>query len=790
MVKNYLKTAFRSLSKHKAFTFINVFGLSIGIAMATLLGRFIQVELSYDQFYQHKNEIYRVFQESEINGRKRGGITGSGLLSPELKASIPEVLLAGRTHRVGSSVLKYEDKQWIENRLAYADNDFLQIIEVKFLEGDPAEALSTPTGFVISAGLAKKIFGEITSLVGRSLIINDKVKRISGVIEDMPGNSHYSPRVGFMSNMAMSTFQWNRVGHVSYVRLQPGADPNTLKAKLDRIVNDYVLPTLPEDSKVQLGFYPVADIWLSTDASQESGGSRSAVYAFSLIAFFMLLLAAINYMNLATARSMQRAREIGVRKVIGARKPHIMTQFLTESILLALISVMLGGFLAEMCTGLFNRLTGKTVEIGFLQNPELLITLIVLGVILGLLAGLYPALFLSAFKPTKVLKSASIGNRTGRNIRRVLVSFQFIISIGLIISTLVVHKQLNYITQKDLGYNPEQILSVRLAKSDPEEIMKSALIALPQISGITATNVLPATGDSGATFTIIDEQKEEHKDIISMASVDYDYLEIMELDLLKGRNFSADFPTDQEAILVNETLVKKYGWKNPIGKSISMKIGDQPEDKFTIIGMVEDFNMLSLYEPVKPFALFLKPKFDWGPQYLLLKVNVTEVSETLANIQTVYESIEKNRPFSAIFVNDYFEQVYSQEIRKAQVYLTFSVLTIVIACIGLLGLATFVLQQRTKEIGIRKVLGASFTEIVRLVSWEFAITILISSLIASPLAYYFMRDWLESFEYRTQMGPWIFFISAITAIAIALITIGAQTFKTAHQNPAETLKYE
>ena len=790
MVKNYFKTAFRSLLKHKGFTFINVFGLSIGIAMATLLGRFVQVELSYDQFYQHKSEVYRVFQESEINGRQRSGITGSGLLSPELKASIPEILLAGRTHRVGSSVLKYKDKQWIENRLAYADNDFLEIMEVKFLEGDPAKALSAPTDFVISAELARKVFGEITSLVGRSLVIDDQVRRISGVIEDMPKNSHYTPRAGFLSNTVMGTFQWNRVGHVSYVRLKSGTDLSTLEAKLDRIVDNHILPTLPENSKVQLRLYPVTDIWLSSDSGQENGGSRSALYAFSLIAFFMLLLAAINYMNLATARSIQRAKEIGVRKVIGARRSNVMIQFLTESVMLALVSVMLGGFLAEMCTGLFNQLTGKTVEIGFLQNPELLVLLIVLGIILGGLAGLYPALFLSAFKPTKVLKSASIGSGAGRNIRRVLVSFQFIISIGLIICTLVVHKQLNYITQKDLGYNPEQVLSVRLAKSDPKEIMKSALTALPQVSAVTATNVLPATGDSGATFIIVDEQKEEHRDIVSMASVDYDYLETMELELLKGRNFSTGFPTDQKAILVNETLVKKYGWKDPLGKSISMKTGAGPEDKFTVIGVVEDFNMLSLYEPVKPFALFLKPQFDWGPQYLFLKVNAAEVSGALASIQTVYESIEKNRPFSAIFIDDYFERVYSQEIRKARVYLTFSILTILIACIGLLGLATFVLQQRTKEIGIRKVLGASLREIVRLVSWEFTVTILISSLVASLLAYYFMRDWLESFEYRTQMGPWIFFVAAITAILIALITIGAQTFKTAHQNPAETLKYE
>ncbi|GAB5530248.1 MAG: ABC transporter permease [Roseivirga sp.] len=787
MVKNYIKTAFRSLYKHKGFTVINIFGLSIGIAMATLLGRFIQEELSYDKFYIEKNRIYRLYSENVINGRERGGITGSGLMAPTLAASLPEVEVAGRTHRVGSAVIEYNGARFIENMFAYADNGFLDIMEVEFLEGNPTEALSTPSDFVISTRLAEKVFGTAEGLLGKTITINDEDKRVTGVIKDMPKNSHYAPRAGFLSNNSMSEFSWNRVGHVTYVRLLPDIDPAGLAEKFDAIARDNILPVLPEDSKVTLGLYPVTDIWLSESPTQYGGGSKSSLYAFGLIAFFILLLAVINYMNLATARSMKRAKEVGMRKVIGARRLHIMLQFLTESVILCVGSMLIGGFLAEVCTGIFNDLTGKTVEIGFMENPEVLMTLLVFGLVLGLLSGLYPAVFLSAFKPVRVLKSAATGSKTNRNVRRVLVSLQFVISIALIVATLVVYKQVNSISDKDLGYTSEQVLAIPLAKADTSGIIKNGIKALPGVSAATSTNLLPATGDSGATFIIKDEQDEEHRDIISMASIDYDYLETMQFTLLGGRNFSADFATDINAMIINETMVKKYGWKEPIGKTISM---NGENEVFTVVGVVKDFNMLSLYEPVKPFAFFLKPKFDWGAQYILAKLNVVDASSTVTQIEEVYNKVEKSRPFSSVFIDDYFERVYQEETRRAQVYLTFSIITILIACIGLFGLVTFVLQQKMKEISIRKVLGASLSDIVQLISREFVITIVISSLIATPLAYYFMQDWLNGFEYRTSIGAGSFMIAAGFTLLIALLTISTQSLRASRTNPVDTLSQE
>ncbi len=785
MVRNYIKTAFRSLYKHKGFTVINIFGLSIGIAMVTLLGRFIQEELSYDKFYQEKDRIYRLYSDNIINGRERGGITGSGLMAPALEASIPEVEVAGRTHRVGSAVIRLNGTQFIENTFAYADNGFLNIMEVEFLEGNPDEALSTPTDFVISVSLAEKVYGRAENLVGRTITINEEEKRITAVIRDMPEKSHYSARAGFLSNSSMSEFSWNRVGHVTYVRLKPNTDPNDLSEKFEAIATNNILPVLPEGSQVRLNLYPVTDIWLSESPAQYGGGSKSSLYTFGLIAFFILLLAVINYMNLATARSMKRAKEVGMRKVIGAKREHVIFQFLAESVILCIASLLIGGFLAEVCTGIFNDLTGKTVEIGFLENPEVLLILLVFGLVLGVVSGLYPAIFLSAFRPVKVLKSAATGSKVNRNVRRVLVSLQFVISIALIISTLVVYKQINYISDKDLGYNSEQVLAIPLARSDTSEIMKNGIKALPRVAAVAATNLLPATGDSGATFTIKDETNEEHRDIVSMASIDYDYLETMEFTLLQGRNFSPDFITDINAIIINETMVKKYGWQEPIGQTISMN-----EENFIVIGVVKDFNMLSLYEPVKPFAFFLKPKFDWGAQYMLARLSVTDASATIAQIEKVYDAVEKNRPFSSVFIDDYFERVYEEETRRGQVYLTFSIITILIACIGLFGLVTFVLQQKMKEISIRKVLGASLGNIVQLISREFIITIIISSLIATPLAYYFMQDWLNSFEYRTDIGSGSFLIAAAFSLVIALLTISAQSFRASRTNPVDTLNHE
>lgn len=789
MFKNYFKTAFRSLYNHKGFTIINIFGLSIGIAMATLMGSFIQEELSYDQFYKDKAQLYRVYEETSINGRDRVNISGSGLMAPTLASTYPEIEITGRSAGVGSAVIENDGKQFIENTLVYANNGFIELMELKFLEGSPEKSLTNPLDFLISERLAMKVFGKTESLLGESITINSKARRITGVIANMPKNSHYYPRAGFLSDSEMGEFTWSRVGNLTYIKLVPGTSADQLEAKFPQLVADNILPILPEGSSDVIKLYPVTDIWLSESFYQHGGGSKSSLISFGLIAFFILLIASINYMNLATARSLGRIKEIGMRKVIGAKKSHLIMQFLTESVMLCIGAILIGGFLAEMCTSVFNELTGRTVDIGLLENGGLFLIMIAFGIVLGIVSGLYPAFYISSFKSIRVLKGANNSSKANTNVRRILVSLQFTISIGLIVSTLVVYKQGAFLMEKDLGYNTDQVLAIRLAESDTAEVMKSAIQSLPNVKAITATNQLPAGGDSGATFVIEDENNEVHKDIVSMASIDTDYLSTMEYTLLNGRNFSNELVTDMMSIIVNETLVKKYGWSDPLGKKITMNT-EEGVKEYSVIGVVKDFNMLSLYQPVKPFAFFLKPTYDWGGQYLFAKVSTNDVESTMDQIQGIYENIEKNRPYSAYFLNQRFEAVYQAETKKSEVYFTFSMLTIVIACIGLFGLAAFVLQQKIKEISIRKVLGANIGNIITLVSKEFIYVIIISTLIASPLAYFFMQEWLQSFEYRIDIGVGLFILAGLAALVVAILTIGIQSVKTARTNPVDTLKYD
>lgn len=789
MFKSYLKTAIRALVKSKGFSFINIFGLSLGVAMTLLLGKLIQQELSYDQFYEAKDRIYRVYQQSVINGRERTSITNSGMLAPTLKDGFPEVEVSGNGHRVGSAVVEMGDNKFIENSFYYADNGFLEIFELNFLSGNRADALSNPDNIVISESLASQLFGEINGAVGKTIRVNNSDLMITGVYEDMRKNMHMVQKKAFLSNKAMTEFSWNRVGHLVYIKVREGTDLEAFQSRFPQLVRDNILPILPEDSEVQLKLIPVTDIWLSDDPSQAGGGSWQAIRSYITIAVFMILIATINYINLTAAKSLKRVKEIGMRKVMGADRTNLIGQFLLESTLLSLISVVIGGFLAEIFTQMFNDLSGKTIEIGFLQNPELLLLLAAFGVILGLISGLYPAVYLSRIRANRILQNTAIGSKTNTTLRRILVSFQFIVSIGLMILTLVVYKQINFLHTKDLGYDSDQVLSLRLAEPDTSQVMKSALLKIPTVLSASAVNLQPATGDSGATFEITDESGEKHRDIVSMATIDFDYLDLMEIDLLEGRNFDPDFGNETSKVIVNQTFIEKYNWEEPIGKQIHIGEWEEGEGHtFTIVGVVEDFHMLSLYEEVKPFAFFLSPQFNWGPQYLMVKLESENYKGTLEQIQGTYESIEKNRPYSAIFLNDYFELIYAQENQKAKTYLTFSALTILVACIGLFGLATFILQSRIKEISIRKVLGAQMKDIVGLVSKEFVLIIVVASIIATPLAYYYAQDWLNSFAYRTSFGLELLFISLAATLTIALASISIQAIKTARANPAETLR--
>ena len=786
MIQHYFKTSFRSFIKQRVYFAINVFGLSSAIAAAILLYGFVDYELAFDQHYEKKEQIFRISNYFKIGDRERTGITGSGLLAPTLEEEIPDIVMTGRRHRYGTGVIEYDELKVAQAGIYYADPGLSQILEFRYLQGDPATALMEPNSVVLSQTVATKIFGDQPSIVGQNLKIDQRIMQVTGIFEDATAKSHFSPNA-LISLSSMETFSWDRVGHVTYILIGEQVSPAAIKKKMDKMVVDRKMNDAEREISVSFDLYPVSKIHLSTDPDQEGRGSRDLVLAFALIAILILVIASINYMNLATARASQRAKEISIRKVVGARRRHIAFQFLVESILIAMFSILIGSMLAETIQSPFNALVGirEGMEIfTFTFGTKL----IALGVLVGLLSGSYPSFILSSLQPLKMLKGFSndMGNKS---LRRVLVAFQFAVSIVLLLATFVVHNQLSFIQNKDLGYNKEAVYIMFLGKSDSSGVLKQKLSEYPHILSIAASNVMPATGDSGATFSFRNERGEQSKDIVSMASIDHNYLELMEMEMIAGSKFAPDDESANHSIIVNEALVKKYQWENPLDEQIVLE-SEEGNTYFQVDGVVKDFNMMSLYDPVKPFAFFKLPQFNWGNQFLFVKVNTRQMTETLAFMRNTYNDFDGQNLFRGMFLDDHLESIYKKEQHLGQLFIGFSLMTIIIACLGLFGLTSYTLERRIKEISIRRVLGADINDIFRLLSKEFVMIIVISSAIATPIGYSIMADWLSNFSYHVDVSVFSIVMSSFVALGIALLTIGLLILRSNGRNPVEDLKYE
>ncbi|CAE7277641.1 macB [Symbiodinium microadriaticum] len=566
------------------------------------------------------------------------------MLAPAMKENLTRVELAGRIHLMGNVQVEWGEKRF-KQWAYYADPSFTEILELKFLYGQ-AIALADENQVVLSESLARKIFDDI-DVVDELIEVEQQSMRVAGVYRDIPSNTHRKPAM-LVSMVNMGNFSWDRVGHVTYVRLEPGIQKEVIDERLEEMVAELSIAEPESGIEINFTLYPVKEIYMSSDPEQEGRGSRTMIYVLSSIAIFLLLIASINYINMATARASSRSREIGVRKVIGADRSVLVRQFLVEAYVIIFISVGLGLGLAILLVDELIVLTSLPNDFQLIHG-QLLFMILFLGIILGLLAGLYPAYVLSSFRPYLVLKGMS-ATKGGKYLRRILVTFQFTMSVILILCTLIVLDQMDYIRNKDLGYNREGIYALTLSASDPNEILKSELMKLPEVKGVTATNLLPATGDSGATFEITNESGETSRDIISMASIDGDYQDVMEINLLQGNGISEE--SGLQSVIVNETLVAKYGWKDPIGKNLNLSIGENNES-FQIIGIVQDFNMLSLHEEIKPFAFFKKPKFDWGRQHLLINLSSNDLSVSLDRIRSIFEEYDPDHLFQGRFLADH-----------------------------------------------------------------------------------------------------------------------------------------
>ncbi len=812
MIRNYFTIAIRNLKKHRFYSFINVTGLAIGIAACLIIVLYVTNELSYDKHHEKANRIHRVNAEIKFGSTHyKQAVTPSPLAEALLK-DFPEVEAVTRFRTQGTWPVKRDKEVFRESGITHADSSIFKVFTIPFLHGNPDKALTRPNTIVISKKIADKYFpGE--NPIGQSLIFFDNwITNITGVIHDMPVNSHFQfdILISMTGEDESKNNNWLSNNFHTYVLLRESANVKAFEAKLPNVIKTYVGPQAAEvlggdfklfegGNKYRYWLTPIKDIHLHSDLQIEiePNGDITYVYLFTAIAFFILVIACINFMNLSTARSSTRAKEVGIRKVLGSLRSHLVRQFLVESILLSLAAVVLALIISILLLPSFNLLASKQLELP-LNSVGFYVTLFLLGIFLGVIAGIYPSFFLSAFRPIEVLKGKlALGMKSGM-IRSGLVVFQFSISIFLIIGTLVVYRQLDFIQHKKIGFNKDQVIVIQNAyspinqlQSFKEELLKDTKIIIGTISGF-----LPVSGfyrnDSGH-WPEGKQPTAENLVGIQNWDVDYDYVETLGMKIVQGRDFSLDFPSDSSAIILNQAAAKAFGFSDPIGKRIStFKIADDNSiDKtatttFTIVGVVEDFHFESLRQTITP--LYLRLASNSGNVSFRFEARNTQ--DVIRTIEQTWKRMAPGQPFEYSFLNDEFGRMYSSEQRLGTIFAIFSSLAIIIACLGVFALSAFTAEQRTKEIGIRKVLGASVSSIVVLLSKEFGKLIVIAFVLAAPVAWFAVDWWLRNYTYKVEIGVGMYLLAGAFAFLIAWLTMGYQSIKAASSNPANSLRSE
>ncbi|MGM5468820.1 ABC transporter permease [Flavobacteriaceae bacterium LMO-SS05] len=811
MIKNYFKIALRNLWKHKGFTAINVIGLSMGLGCFIVIAMYVSDELSYDQFNEKADRIYRINSDIRFGGTDLNMAVSADPMGETLKQDYPEVETYVRFYNSNGSKLIKKGNEFInETRVTHADSTLFDVFTLPAIAGDTKTALTEPNTVVITESAAKRYFGNADKAIGQTLETNDRKKtlyKVTAVIEDVPKNSHFN--FDFFFSMANVSYDFgNYLSHNfhTYIVLRPGTDYKAFNKNFKEVINKYVIPQASQfmevssmeqfeksGNKLEYSLIPLTDIHLKSSRGVELGvnGNIQYVYIFSAAALFILLIACINFMNLTTARSSGRAKEVGIRKVLGSEKKSLIWQFLTESTLIAFIAMGCAVGFVAISLGWFNGIAGKEMLISTLFQSKYLIFLLLLPFLVGLLAGIYPAFFLSAFQPITVLKGNISKGHKKNNLRNFLVVFQFSTSIILIIGTLVIYKQLNHIQTSQVGFNKNHVLVVEnsgLSKPSRESL-KSEIEQLNEVQSASFGGYLPVSDSSRSdtTFSTESVMTESNGFNMQIWNVDYNYIPTLGMEMLEGRNFSRSFGSDSLAMILNEAAVKSAGFDNPIGKKLYTTFGpNEPAVPYTIIGVVKNFNFESLRQNVGPLSMILGNN-SWSSIY---RFNTSDVSSLVNLIENKYKALAPGMPFNYHFLDDSFDSMYHQEQRIGKVALTFSFLAVIIACLGLFGLATYIAEQRTKEIGIRKVLGASVTNIVTMLSTDFIKLVFISFVIATPIAWWFMNKWLQDFASRIDLSWWIFALTGITALAIALITLSFQAIKAAISNPVKSLRTE
>ena len=796
MIRSYLKIALRTLLKNKGFTFINILGLALGLATCLLIIFFVVDELSYDRYNTKYDRIYRVNTDLKYNGTTTlYAITALPVAAAMVK-EFPEVEQSARIAQAVNIRFKKGDEIVREDGATfYCDPGIFDIFTLQMIQGDPKTALTEPNSIVITESIAKKYFNR-TNVIGQTLFLvtDSSTHKITGVIHDMPSQSHFRANF-FLALGPTRNDNWNSFSCNTYILLKPGADHKQLEAKFDALLKRHLNNPAELDYKkfsstgnyIRLNLAPLKDIHLKSNRQSElsANGNIQYIYIFSAVAIFILLLACINFMNLSTARSANRAREVGVRKVLGSSRQHLVFQFLSESLIITFAAAFVAVLAAWSLLPLFNHFSNKELTITLQTLSWLLPALLTIVIVVGVLAGSYPAFFLSAFQPIDVLKGKLSAGFKGGALRNILVVFQFSISIFLIIGTLVIYNQLNYIQNKDLGFNRNQILIVKNAGIlDDPKILKQEIKQLPGVVNASLTNNLP-TENYGYLNPVSNDQQQGL--LTQFWNVDEDYLNTMSMKLKKGRGFSSQFMTDSSAMVINETAAKMFGYSgDPLNKTLYAGHGKNIK-KYHIIGVVKDFNFSSLRDNISPLVMIMTS--DWRAR-LSIKIRTDHLPALLAQIGAKWKTLTHNEHFAYSFMDADFDAMYRTEQRMGNLFIAFTTLAVIIACLGLFSLAAYAAEQRHKEIGIRKVLGAGVSTLVAMLSKDFIKLVFISIVIATPLAWLVMNKWLQGYAYRQNIQWWVFVVTALVTVVIAFATISFQSVKAAMANPVESLKNE
>ncbi len=810
MIRNYVKIAWRNLVKNKTFSIINIAGLAIGLACFILIALYVVDETSYDRYNEKADRIYRINSDLRIGGVDLTLATSSDPMGAALKDDFPQVEQFVRFYASsGSKLIKDGDQYINESRVVHVDSTFFDVFTLSAIAGDPHTALTKPNTVVITESAANRYFGT-TDAVGKSLETNDHNGtryQVTAVIEDIPSASHFD--FDFFFSMANVSYPWgNFLSHnfQTYILLKAGTDPEAFEKNFAQVVDKHVMPQAKQymdinsmeefnqaGNRLDYSLIPLTDIHLHSDRHPELGvnGNIQYVYIFVAVALFILLLACVNFMNLSTARSASRAKEVGIRKVLGTERRLLISQFIIESILTVLVGLLLAIGLVALTLSSFNAVAGKELSMLNLLRPAHLFSLVLLTVIIGTLAGLYPALFLSAFRPIKVLKGTISGGFQKSNLRSSLVIFQFITTIIIIASTLIVFRQLNFIQNKKIGFDKEQILVINgtNALGTKTESFKNEVAKMNGVTSASFAGFLPVSNSSRSDNSFSTDAVMNESNMFNMQiwDIDYDYITTLDMHILEGRNFSPDYGTDSTGILINEAAAKLIGYSDPVGRTIYMPNDlSSPPTAYTVVGVVEDFHFESLRQHIGPLSM----RLGNNKRATAFKVDANDVHALVSSIETQWKSMAPGMPFSYQFLDESFESMYRAEQRVGKVALSFSILAIIIAALGLFGLTTYMVEQRTKELGIRKVLGASISGIVALLSRDFIRLVLLAILIASPIAWWVMNRWLEDFAYRIEIQWWMFAVAGLAAVVIALLTVSWQAVRAAVANPVDSLRDE